>query len=130
LFPNIVGSAGSGNANLVGGEPPSSAVPLNLLSTGLSNNAGSYTLTIGSVNLPGGANTTPANVGRYGYSSLTFPANSGFVNGQDSNIMAILTTRRGTDVMVGSFNFAAPPVARNVSISNVGGQYILTFTLS
>jgi hypothetical protein len=132
LFPNIVGSAGNvnGNANLVGGES-STAVPLNLEPTGLSNNAGSYTLTIGSVNLLGGVNTTAANLGRYGYSSLTFPANSGFVNGEASNIMAILTTRRGTDVMVGTFTFAAPPVASGVSVtSNAPGQYVLNFTLS
>jgi len=125
LFPNVVGAAGSGNNNLVGGES-SLASPLNLVPTGLSTNVGQYTLTIGSV-IPDNANTT---IGRYGYSSLTFPANSGFVNGEDSNIMAILTTRRGTDVMVGTFNFAAPPVASNVSVNNVNGQYILTFTLS
>lgn len=132
LFPNIVGSAGNvnGNANLVGGES-SSAVPLNLVPTGLSNNAGSYTLTIGSVILPSPQGPQPANVGRYGYSSLTFPANSGFVNGEASNIMAILTTRRGTDVMVGTFTFAAPPVASGVSVtSNAPGQYVLNFILS
>jgi hypothetical protein len=132
LFPNIVGSAGNvnGNANLVGGES-STAVPLNLVPTGLSNNAGSYTLTIGSVILPSPQGPQPANVGRYGYSSLTFPANSGFVNGEASNIMAILTTRRGTDVMVGTFTFAAPPVASNVSVTSSGpGQYVLNFELN
>lgn len=130
LFPNDVGNVGSGNANLVGGET-STATPLNLVPTGLSTNVGQYTLTIGSVNLPNGVNTTPANLGRYGYSSLTFPPGSGFVNGQESNIMAILTTRRGTDIMVGTFNFAAPPVASNVGVTTDGnGQYILTFTLS
>jgi hypothetical protein len=122
VFPNIVGSAGSGNANLVGGES-SSVAPLNLVPTGLSNNVGNYTLTIGSVN------TSGANIGRYSLSSLTFPANSGFVNGQDSNIMAILTTRRGTDIMVGSFNFAAPPVASNVTITTTNGQYYVNFNL-
>ena len=123
LFPNVVGAAGSGNANLVGGES-SSVAPLNLVPTGLSNNVGNYTLTIGSVN------TSGTNVGRYSLSSLTFPAGSGFVNGQDSNIMAILTTRRGTDIMVGSFNFAAPPVASNVSITTTNGQYYVNFNLN
>ena len=118
-FPNIVGGPGNNNDNLVGAES-STVVPLNLSPTGLSNNAGSYKLTIGSA----GAS------GRYGLSSLTFPANSGFVNGQEANIMAILTTRRGTDVMVDSFTFVTPAVASNVSISNTGGQYILTFTLN
>ena len=130
LFPNVVGSAGSGNNNLVGGEP-SSVVPLNLEPTGLSNNAGQYTLTIGSVILPSPQDPQPANVGRYGYSSLTFPANSGFVNGEASNIMAILSTRRGTDVMVGTFTFAAPPVASNVTVTSSGpGQYVLHFDLN
>jgi hypothetical protein len=123
LFPNTVGAAGSGNANLVGGES-SSVAPLNLVPTGLSNNVGNYTLTIGSVN------TSGANVGRYSLSSLTFPDNSGFVNSQDSNIMAILTTRRGTDIMVGSFNFAAPPVASNVTITTTNGQYYVNFNLN
>ena len=121
LFSNVVGAAGSGsgNANLVGGES-SSVAPLNLLHTGLSNNVGNYTLTIGSVNTSG----------RYGLSSLTFPAGSGFVNSQDSNIMAILTTRCGTDIMVGSFNFVTPPVASNVSITTTNGQYYVNFNLN
>ena len=123
LFPNVVGASGSGNANLVGAEV-STVAPLNLVPTGLSNNVGNYKLTIGSVN------TSGANVGRYSLSSLTFPDGSGFVNGQDSNIMAILTTRRGTDIMVGSFNFAAPPVASNVSITTTNGQYYVNFNLN
>ena len=122
-FINTVGAAGSGNANLVGAEV-STVAPLNLVPTGLSNNVGNYKLTIGSVN------TSGANVGRYSLSSLTFPDGSGFVNGQDSNIMAILTTRRGTDIMVGSFNFAAPPVASNVSITTTNGQYYVNFNLN
>jgi len=125
LFPNTVGAAGSENANLVGGES-SSVAPLNLvpIGAGLSNNVGNYTLTIGSVN------TSGENVGRYSLSSLTFPDNSGFVNGQDSNIMAVLNSRRGTDIMVGSFNFATPPVASNVTITTTNGQYYVNFNLN
>ena len=122
-FPNVVGTSGSGNANLVGGES-STVAPLNLVPTGLSNNVGNYTLTIGSVN------TSGTNDGRYSLSSLTFPANSGFENGEVSNIMAILTTRRGTDIMVGSINFAAPPVASNVTITTTNGQYYVNFDLA
>jgi hypothetical protein len=123
LFPNIVGGAGSGTANLVGAES-STVAPLNLSPTGLSNNTGNYTLTIGS------PNTSGANAGRYSLSSLTFPDNSGFVNGQEANIMAILTSRRGTDVMVGTFNFAVPPVASNVSITTTNGHYYVNFDLN
>lgn len=123
LFPNMVGGAGSGTANLVGAES-STVAPLNLSPTGLSNNTGNYTLTIGS------PNTSGANVGRYDLSSLTFPDNSGFVNGQEANIMAILTSRRGTDVMVGSFTFASPPVASNVSVTTTNGQYFINFILN
>ena len=119
LFPNTVGGAGSGSANLVGAES-STVAPLNLVPTNLSTNVGNYTLTIGSA----GAS------GRYGLSSLTFPAGSGFANGQETNIMAILSSRRGTDIMVGSFTFASPPVASNVSVSTVNGQYVLSFNLA
>ena len=122
LFPNVVGASGAVNANLVGAES-STAVPINVSPTGLSNNSGSYTLTIGSANVSGN------NVGRYGLSSLTFPADSGFVNGQQANIMAILSSRRGTDVMVGEFTFATPPIASNVSVSTTGGNYFINFTL-
>ena len=123
LFPNTVGGAGSGSANLVGAES-STVAPLNLVPTNLSTNVGNYTLTIGS------PNTSGANVGRYGLSSLTFPAGSGFANGQETNIMAILSSRRGTDVMVGSFTFVTPPVASNVSVTTVNGQYVLSFNLA
>ena len=119
LFPNTVGGAGSGSANLVGAES-STVAPLNLVPTNLSTNVGNYTLTIGSA----GAS------GRYGLSSLTFPAGSGFANGQETNIMAILSSRRGTDIMVGSFTFASPPVASNVSVTTVNGQYVLSFNLA
>jgi hypothetical protein len=123
LFPNETGGAGSGNDNLVGAES-STVAPLNLSPTGLSNNVGNYTLTIGSVNVSGD------NVGRYSLSSLTFPASSGFVNGQQANIMAILSSRRGTDVTVGEFTFATPPVASAVSVSTSGGNYYINFTLN
>ena len=123
LFPNIVGALGSGNDNLVGGES-STVAPLNKVPTGLSNNVGNYTLSIGSVN------TSGANIGRYSLSSLTFPSSSGFVNGETANIMAILTHRRGTDVMVGEFTYSVPPVASEVSVSNVNGSYFVNFMLS
>ena len=125
LFPNIVGGAGSGTANLVGAES-STVAPLNLSPTGLSNNTGNYTLTIGS------PNTSGANAGRYSLSSLTFPPHSisGFVNGQTANIMAILSHRRGTDIMVGEFTYAVPPVASNVSVTTTNGQYYLNFDLN
>ena len=123
LFPNIVGALGSGNDNLVGGES-STVAPLNKVPTGLSNNVGNYTLSIGSVN------TSGANIGRYSLSSLTFPSSSGFVNGETANIMAILTHRRGTDVMVGEFTYSVPPVASEVSVSNVHGSYFVNFMLS
>jgi hypothetical protein len=122
-FQNVVGASGAVTANLVGAES-STAVPINVTPTGLSNNVGSYTLTIGSANVSGN------NVGRYGLSSLTFPASSGFVNGQQANIMAILSSRRGTDVTVGEFTFATPPVASAVSVSTSGGNYYINFTLN
>lgn len=123
-FVNIVGGPGSGNANLVGGKSVSVA-PLTIAPTGLSNQSGNYTLKIGSVNASG------ANAGRYSLSSLTFPPQniSGFVNGQTANIMAILTHRRGTDIMVGEFTYAVPPVASNVNVITTNGQYYLTFDL-
>jgi hypothetical protein len=122
-FTNIVGGPGSGNANLVGGKS-SIVAPLTIIPTGLSNQSGNYTLKIGSVNESG------ANAGRYSLSSLTFPPSSGFINGQTANIMAILTHRCGTDIMVGEFTYSVPPVASEVSVSNVGGAYFINFKLS
>ena len=124
LFPNVVGGNGgtSGNANLASDEF-STALPLNVSPTGLSNNTGSYKLTIGHADISGNS------VGRYGLSTLKFPDDSGFESGQEANIMAILTTRRGTDVMVDKFTFISPPIARNVTITTSGGQYFCNFHL-
>jgi hypothetical protein len=117
-FPNLVGDSGNSNNNLAGAEH-STVTPLNSVSsTGLNNNLGNdYKLTIGSA----------AASGRYGLSSLTFPASSGFVNGKEVNIMAILTSRRGTDVMVDKFTFVTPPVASDITITTTGGQYFINF---
>ena len=126
LFPNnIVGSTPT--ENLLGGES-STVSPLSISPTGLSNpnpnppSAIQYTLKIGS--------PTPAG-GRYGWSSLTFPASnvSGFVDGQEANIMGILTTNRGTDIMVGSFIYSKVLTIQNVNISNQGGNYYVNFNV-
>jgi hypothetical protein len=124
LFPNVVGGNGgtTGNANLASDEF-SSTLPLNVSPTGLSNNSGSYKLTIGHADISGNS------VGRYGLSTLKFPPNSGFESGQEANIMAILTTRRGTDIMVDKFTFISPPIARNVTITTDGVQYFCNFEL-
>jgi hypothetical protein len=124
LFPNsIVGSTPT--ENLLGGES-STVSPLRISPTGLSNpNPGSpgaieYTLTIGSP-VPAG--------GRYSWSSLTFPSSSvsGFIDGQEANIMGILTTNRGTDIMVGSFMYTKVITIQNVTITNQGGDYYVNF---
>ena len=125
-FANVLSSSTVVDINLVGGEPnPSTATPLNLVPTGLSTNGGVYTLAVGPVN------TTGPRIGRYSLSSLTFPASnlSGFVNNQETNIMAILTSRRGTDVMVGSFTYYDPVVASDVRIVDENGQYFVQFNL-
>jgi hypothetical protein len=125
-FANVLSSSSVVDINLVGGEPnPSTATPLNLVPTGLSTNGGVYTLKVGPVNTDG------PRIGRYSLSSLTFPASnlSGFVNGQETNIMAILTSRRGTDVMVGSFTYYDPVFASNVGIVFEDGKYFVQFFL-
>ena len=122
LFPGKVESVGS---NLTAGNSYS-VIPLNLSPTGLSNSldpSGNYTLKIGNVL------TSGVDSGRYSLSFLTFPANSGFVNDKEANIMAILTTRRGTDIMVGSFNYVTPAQASQISISQANGNYYVNFTL-
>jgi hypothetical protein len=121
-FPGKVESVGS---NLVGGSV-TSVLPINVSPTGLSNNTstGNYVLTIGNVQ------TSGVDSGRYSLSSLTFPTNTDFISGKEANIMAILTTRRGTDIMVGSFNYVVPPVASNISISTANGLYYVNFTLN
>ena len=125
-FTNVLSSSSVVDANLVGGEPnPSTATPLNWVPTGLSTNGGVYTLAVGPVN------TTGPRIGRYSLSSLTFPTSdlSGFVNNQETNIMAILTSRCGTDVMVGSFTYYDPVFASNVGIVLEDGKFYVTFDL-
>jgi hypothetical protein len=117
-FPNILNNPGNTTTSLVGGES-STVAPLGQFGTHVFDTTNQYTLNIGSA----GAS------GRYGLSSLTFPTVSGFVNGQESNVMVVLTSRRGTDIMVGSFTFVTPPVASNVSVSTQNGTYVLTFTV-
>jgi hypothetical protein len=122
LFPGKVESVGS---NLTAGNSYS-VIPLNLSPTGLSNSldpSGNYTLKIGNVL------TSGVDSGRYSLSFLTFPANSGFVDDKEANIMAILTTRRGTDIMVGSFNYVTPAEVSQISISQANGNYYVNFTL-
>ena len=59
-----------------------------------------YSLVIGSP-------ATGSPVGRYAKSTLTLPAGSGFVAGAEINVMAILSSRRGTDIDVGSVTLPA-----------------------
>lgn len=128
---SFVNTVGTSTGNLVAGTPYS-ASPLNDSPTGLSNSAvGPYTLTIGSQ--PSGNTTTPnPNPNGFSLSSLTFPSSSGFITDPANlvNIMAILTSRRGTDIMVGSFEYLMPPVASAISITSSGGNYYVNFTLS
>jgi hypothetical protein len=132
-FLNVVGTS---TGNMVAATPYT-ATPLNASSTGFSTlpspiNSQTYTLTIGSQ--PSGNTTTPnPNPNGFALSSLTFPTNSGFVTDPTNpiNIMAIITSRRGTDIMVGSFEYIMPPVASAISISNDGqGVYYINFTLT
>ena len=128
---SFVNTVGTSTGNLVAGTPYS-ASPLNDSPTGLSNSAvGPYTLTIGTQ--PSGNTTTPnPNPNGFSLSSLTFPSSSGFITDPANlvNIMAILTSRRGTDIMVGSFEYVMPPVASAISITSSGGNYYVNFTLS
>ena len=127
-FSNIVGDA---SGNLVAGTPYS-AVPLNKSPTGFSTSQVSpYILTIGSQS-SGNTSTPNPNPNGFSLSSLTFPTNSGFLVSPTNlvNIMAILTSRRGTDIMVGSFEYVMPPVASAISITSNNGNYYVNFILN
>jgi hypothetical protein len=128
---SFLNNVGTSSGNLVAGTPYN-ATPLTEAPTGLSNSTATpYVLTIGSQ--PSG-NSTPPNPNPNGFSlsSLTFPENSGFETDPANlvNIMAILTSRRGTDIMVGSFEYVMPPVASAVSITSNNGNHYINFTLS
>jgi hypothetical protein len=125
--PNV----GTSTGNLVAGTPYS-ATPLTESPTGFStSNATPYVLTIGSQ--PSGNTSAPnPNPNGFSLSSLTFPLSSGFETDPANlvNVMAILTSRRGTDIMVGSFEYVMPPVASAVSITSNNGNYYVNFTLN
>jgi len=126
-FPNTIdgtSGAGAGDIRLAGGDSATSA-PRNLSSSVLSSQNSNYTLTIGNVN------TSGPNAGRYADSQLEMPstANSGFVANEVVNYMVILTTRRGTDIGVGSFTYQSPPAIQNVQIVNNNGAYSVQFNI-
>ena len=94
-----------------------------------------YNLTIGPQGTP--ANPQPLNptntgTGKFSWSYLTLPrsAYSGFQNGQEMNIMGILTTSRGTDIMIGSVMYYDVLQASQVSVNTSSGLYYVSFTLS
>ena len=128
---SFVNNVGTSSGNMVAGTPYS-ASPLNESPTGFSTSAASpYILTIG--DQPSGNVTAPnPNPNGFSLSSLTFPSSSGFITDPANlvNIMAILTSRRGTDIMVGSFEYVMPPVASAISITSNNGNYFINFTLS
>ena len=110
----------------------STTTPRNQLNTSLStqpsaSSALEYTLKIGAVD----------SNGKYLPSELTMPysSDSGFVEGGSANpinYMVILTTRRGTDIDTGSFQYVSLPSVNNLSISydNNSNQYSANFTIS
>jgi hypothetical protein len=119
-IPSISGS------NLVSGSV-STTTPRNQLNTNLSTqpSALAYTLTIGDI-VSGGA---------YGPSKLTMPysSDSGFVEGDSANpinYMVILTSRRGTDVSVGSVEYVSLPSVNNLSITYDNNQYFMNFSIN
>jgi len=128
---SFLNNVGTSTGNLVAGTPYSAA-PLTEAPTGLSNSmVGPYILTIG--DQPSGNTSSPnPNPNGFSLSSLTFPSSSGFITDPANlvNIMAILTSRRGTDIMVGSFEYVMPPVASAISITSNNGNYFINFTLS
>ena len=126
---NVIPS--TSGSNLVSGSV-STTTPRNQLNTSIStqpsaSSALEYTLKIGA----------PDNVGKYLPSELTMPfsSDSGFVEGGSANpinYMVILTTRRGTDIDTGSFQYVSLPSVNNLSISydNNSNQYSANFTIS
>ena len=126
-FPNTIdgtSGAGAGDVRLAGGDSATSA-PRNLSSSVLSSQNSNYTLTIGNVN------TSGPNDGRYADSQLEMPstANSGFVANEIVNYMVMVTTRRGTDIGVGSFTYQSPPAIQNVQIVNNNGAFYVEFVI-
>ena len=130
-YNNTLGGSGAGGSDprLAGGDSATSA-PRNVTNASMSTQNNTYTLTIGTV----------GEDGRYGYSTLNMPssADSGFVSsGSPSsasynpiNYMVILTTRRGTDIKVGMFEYQSLPAVQNVTITTSGGQYYVNFDIS
>ena len=127
-YTNALLGSGAGNPpyRLTGGESAISA-PRNLTSSSISTHNNNYTLRIGTV----GANK------RFGHSALSMPpsAISGFVSsGSPSsstynpiNYMVIATTRRGTDIEVGKFEYQSVPYISNVNVTNSNGQFFIHF---
>lgn len=142
VIQNITASGSPPSANLIGGES-STVSPLNINPLGLSNPTGLpppgitsspalYTLTIGNQGSP--TSVAPATgTLRYWWSYLTLPpaSQSGFQSGQEINMMGILTTSKGTDIMIGSVMYYEPIVASGVSIIQDpnNGLFYLQFTL-
>ena len=123
--------AGSSDLRLAGGDSATSATR-NLTNTNITTdpNNNAYTLTIGTV----------GSDGRYGYSTLQMPSSeaTGFENSGAStsstynpvNYMVILTTRRGTNIEVGTFEYQKNPAINNVNITTTNGQYFVNFTIT
>jgi hypothetical protein len=130
-YLNSIQGAGSdeGDIRLAGGESATS-IPRDLSSTVISGHAHNYTLTIGSKGTDG----------RYGLSTLVMPSsvNSDFsesgavgsANYNPVNYMVIATTRRGSDVQVGTFRYEKVPAVSDVTVTNTNGQYSVHFTLT
>ena len=128
IYTNALLGSGAGNPpyRLTGGESAISA-PRNLTSSSISTHNNNYTLRIGTV----GANK------RFGHSALSMPpsAISGFVSsGSPSsstynpiNYMVIATTRRGTDIEVGKFEYQSVPYISNVNVTTSNGQFFINF---
>jgi hypothetical protein len=107
----------------------STTTPRNQSNTSLSTQPSSlqYSLKIGAL----------GSDGAYGPSELTMPysSDSGFVEGGSTNpinYMVILTSRRGTDVNVGSFVYVSLPSVSGLSISydNNTNQYSANFNIN
>ena len=128
VYTNALLGSGAGNPpyRLTGGESATSA-PRNLTSSSISTHNNIYTLRIGTV----GVNN------RFGHSALSMPpsAISGFVSsGSPSsstynpiNYMVIATTRRGTDIEVGKFEYQSVPYVSNVNVTTSNGQFYINF---
>jgi hypothetical protein len=136
---NNTAAGGPPSANLTGGEVsgPTSTISVAPLGLSLPSETSAnyqYTLTIGPQGTPSNPQQNPTNTGtgKFSWSYLTLPrsAYSGFQNGQEMNIMGILTSARGTDIMIGSVMYYDILQASNVSVNSYSGFYYLNFTLS